>query len=132
MLHCRVSRASGLTRWVTERVCWLQVETAAGVWSAVPGSVEGSRATTAVVMVGRTLEHATGGILKATIHRVPQASMGRLSVAFRQRAHRLAKLDAAMLREGEASSAPKGTWYFMVARKARTERGVCGGVNVCM
>ena len=64
---------------------------------------------TAVVMVGRTLEHATGGILKATIHRVPQASMGRFSVAFRQRAHRLAKLDAAMLWAGEASSAPKVT-----------------------
>ena len=64
---------------------------------------------TAVVMVGRTLEHATGGILKATIHRVSHASVGRLSVAFLQRAHRLAKLDAAMLWEGEASSAPKIT-----------------------
>jgi isopenicillin N synthase-like dioxygenase len=82
----------------------------------------------AVVMVGSTLEHATGGILKATTHRVRQSSVGRLSVAFRQRAHRLAKLDAAMLWEGEASSAPKITWYFMVARKARTERGVWGCV----
>lgn len=79
----------------------VQVETAAGVWSAVPAS---GGAMTAVVMVGRTLEHATGGVLKATTHRVPHAPVGRQSVAFHQRAHRAATLDTTMLWAGEASA----------------------------